>query len=357
VHEQQVLGLARPLLNTLHMRIALLAVCTAQLAACTTTPGADDPGQGNDPVGTPENPVPAKTGPYAVRNTIDFTAEAILPGQAALVVATLREFSENPARALIEVADQAGVPAVGALYGAIPGVIKDRIEGFINDEIAKIKIAERPITEYAGEIADFAEIALTQFAVDSELDVKSDTAVHRLTALDLSPTGLVDVRVPIGGLAGDILTQEPELVVNEGGGRGFGEQHFGLNYGEYAWQGLELLSTHFFGAGIRASLGNAINCPQLAKSISDKCVLNVCVGHETELRSICEGGLDAIVNFAHDRMAAMRLEALHLATGAARLVDDDGDGVGDRIVEGVWDAELNIGLGLRYAPATFEGSR
>jgi hypothetical protein len=334
------------------MRIAILTVCAAQLAAaCNTAPSVDEP------VGTPENPIPQKTGPYAVRNTVDFTAEAVLPSQVALVVATLREFSNNPASGLIKAADAAGVPAVGALYGAIPGVIKDRLEGFINDEIEKIKINGKPISEYAGEIAMLAEVALTQFAVDSELDVKSDAATHRLTALDLRPTGLVDVRVPIGGFAGDILTQEPELIVTEGGRLAFGEQHFGLNYGEYAWQGIELASTKLFGAPVREALGNAVNCPALAKSISDKCVLNVCVGHETELRNICEGGLDAIVNFTHDRIAAMRLEALHLASGDARLVDDDGDGFGDRIVEGVWQAELNIGLGLRYAPASFEGNR
>jgi hypothetical protein len=72
---------------------------------------------------------------------------------------------------------------------------------------------------------------------------------------------------------------------------------------------------------------------------------------------VCNGGLDAIVDFTHDRMAAMRLEVFHFASGNARLVDDDGDGYGDRIVDGVWAAEMNLGLGLRKAPATFTGER
>jgi hypothetical protein len=332
------------------MRIAILTSLLA--VGC----GAGSVEEGSDVTGTPENPIPSKTGPYSVRNTVDFTVEAILPAQAELVVLTLREFSENPASALVDVASQAGVPAVGQLYNAIPGIIKDRLEGFINDEIAKLKINDRPITEYAGEIAMLAEIALTQFAVDSELDMKGATATHRLTALDLQPAGL-DVRLPIEGLAGDILTQNPDIQVAEGGSVAIGEQHFGLNYGEYAWQGIELASTQLFGGGVRDTLGAAINCPALAARIADKCVLGVCVGHETELRAICEGGLDAIVNFAHDRMAANRLEAFHLKTGAVRLVDEDGDGVGDKLVDGTWDAELNIGLGLRNAPATFVGER
>ncbi len=112
-----------------------------------------------------------------------------------------------------------------------------------------------------------------------------------------------------------------------------------------------------FGQGVRPTLGKVVNCPALAAAIADKCVLSACVGHETELRQICDGGLDAVVDFAHDKLAAMRLDVLHLAEGAARLVDDDGDGIADRITDGVWKAELNLGLGLRHAPATFTGVR
>ena len=351
--------LAGRLLHGHSMRTALaLSLSLSLLGACgasgTGGHGGDD---GDDHGGTPENPVPSKSGPYAVVNKVDFTVEAILPAQVELVVVTFRAFSENPARTLISVADEAGVPAVGSLYGAIPGVIKDRLEGWINGEIDKLKINGTPITTYAGEIAALAETALTDFAVTSELTIADGTATHRLTALDLTPTGLVDLRIPITGLAGDILTQTPALAVVEGGALSFGAQHFGLNYGEYAWQGLEAASTALFGQGIRATLGAAINCPALASTISNKCVLGVCVGHQAELTAICDGGLDALVDLAHDRLAAFRLEALHLATGDARLVDDDLDGVGDRIVDGTWDAELNIGLGLRHAPATFSGAR
>lgn len=322
------------------------------LAGC----GVVSSGSGDDPIGTPENPVPAKTGRYQLVNRVDFTVEAVLPAQAELVVSTLRALSTNPAHALITIADQAGVPAVGVLYGLIPGVIKDRLEGWINDEIAKVKINGKPVTEYAGQIAALADIALTHVAVDSELTVHGETATHRITGLDLSPAGLA-VKLPISGLAGDLLTQEPDMALADAGALMLGDQHFGLNYGEYAWQGVEAASRALFGDGVRASLGHAINCPTIARNVASKCVLSVCVGHEAELTSICEGGLDAIVNFAHDRMAAMRLEALHLAAGQATLVDDDGDGVGDRITDGTWQAELNLGLGLRHTPATFTGTR
>ena len=337
------------------MRTALL-VATFSLAACGVSPG-DGNGADGEHQGTPENPVPAKTGPYTLTNKIDFTIEQVLPQQIEAVVLTLREMETNPARALISIADRAGVPAVGTLYGAIPGVLKDKLEDWINAEINKVQINGKPIGAYCGQIARLAETALTDFQVDSELAIEDGIATHRLTALDLRPTGILNVRIPIGGFVGDLLTQTPAIDVGEGGVLALSEQHFGLNYGEYAWQGIEAVSTQLFGGTVRQTLGKAINCPGLANTIASKCVLGVCVGHRTELTAICEGGLDAAVGFVHDKLADMRIEALHLASGSALLVDEDGDGVGDSIADGTWEAEMNLGLGLRKAPATFTGVR
>ena len=347
--------MAARLLNVLAMRTAAIVASLASLtlAACGTNSGGGDE---NEDGGTPENPVPYKSGPYKVHTSVDFTVEAVLPPQIETAVQLLRLFSTNPARAIFDLAEMKGVPAVGVIRDVLPGVLEDKIEGWINDEIAKVRIGGKPITAYAGELAALAEIALSEFAVESDLTLEGTAASHTLTALDLRPTGL-DFRLPIGGLAGDILTQTPTLDVSEGGLIGLSEQHFGLNYGEYAWQGMEYASTHLFGGDIRTTLGKAIDCAGLAKTISDKCVLAACVGHETELRSICNGGLDALVDFTHDRIAEQRLEVFHLASGTARLVDDDSDGYGDRIVDGVWQAEMNLGLGLRKAPATFDGAR
>ena len=333
------------------MRIAILSSLLA--VGCGVSSPSDS---ATDPVGTPENPVPSMEGPYAVRNTVDFTAEAVLPKPAEVVVATLRTFSTNPGRALVSAADAAGVPALATLYDALPGALTDKFEGWVSDFVKGVKINGKPITEYAGDIAELAEFALTQFTVTSELDLRAGSAEHRLTGLDLRPAG-IEVVMPIDGLAGDILTQHPNTAVSEGGFVSLDEQHFGLMYGEYAWQGLEIASTQLFGQGIRATLGTAVNCPALANTIADKCVLGVCVGHRGLIEDICEGGLDTIVNLAHNAMAANKIEALHLISGSVRLVDDDGDGVGDRLVDGTWDAEMNLGLGLRHTPATFEGER
>lgn len=43
--------------------------------------------------------------------------------------------------------------------------------------------------------------------------------------------------------------------------------------------------------------------------------------------------------------------------GQAWLVGDDLDGVADRIVDGAWAAEMNLGRGVRHTPATFSATR
>ena len=119
----------------------VLAACL--LAACGTSGSTGDGAN----LGTPDSPLPqpAEKGPYQVTTSIDLTVEAVLPPQAELVVQTLRDFSNNPARALIDLAGQEGVPAVATLYDALPDVLTDKLEGWINGEIAKVTI-ETPIT-------------------------------------------------------------------------------------------------------------------------------------------------------------------------------------------------------------------
>lgn len=42
----------------------------------------------------------------------------------------------------------------------------------------------------------------------------------------------------------------------------------------------------------------------------------------------------------HDQVAQLQRETLHYASATAQLVDDDGDGVANRIANGTWDAEV-----------------
>lgn len=333
----------------------LLAI--ALLTACGTTDGTSPYGTG---IGTSANPAPTQGkdgGAYAVTTKVDLTVEAVLPQQAEDVVAALRDFSTNPAHAMLTLAAQESVPALADLYDALPSQLTDQLESWMNGYIDKVSVGGKPLTQWAGDFAGLADTAFSQFNVDSTLTIDGATATHTLTMFDFSPTGVLNVKIPISGLASDILTQHPSIAVGAGGSLQVGDQAFGVLFGEYAWTAVNNECKNLFGADLRGVLGNAVNCPALAKNIANKCILTLCVGHETMLDNVCEGGLDAVVNAVHDKFDSYNIEALHYATGAATLVDSDGNGIADSITNGTWDAEMNLGLGLRHTPATWTGAR
>jgi hypothetical protein len=330
----------------------LLFACSL-LAGCVLPTHGSDRGDDVD-VGDdvpPPPPPPVAAGSYQVTSKIDVTAEAVLPEPAAQLVATLRDFSVEPAHTLIELADDAGVPAIGELRALLPDMLENKLEGWLDEEIAKVRIGGAPVTELAGDAAALAETALTQFALDSELVIEGTHATHRLTAIDLAPAG-IQTRIAL-----EVEIARSATVASRGGTLSIGDHRFSLEYGEYLWRATDAAIAAQYGAGIRAAIGGAVNCPHIAETIANKCVLGVCVGHADLLEELCEAGLDEVVDIAHDKVAALRFDVLHFAAGRSRLVDSSGDGVADALAGGVWTAEINAGFGLRPVPATFAAAR
>jgi len=364
--------------SDLGLRSALLASFASCLVAGCVQPsgedGAEDGGeqpQPDDrleppdgttdplPLPLPPAPVPVPGGLYQVTTQLDLTIEALLPEPAEQLVVTLRNFSQHPAHTLIDLADAAGVPAVAELRAALPDALESRLEGWIDDELAKVRWAGAPLTQRAAEMAALAETTLTQVALHSELDLDLATgtatgaaqlASHRLTSLDFHPAGL-DVVLPLAALPGDVTTATAARTVSPTA-LALGDHQFGLAYGEYAWRALEATCTTTYGAPLRAAIGAAVSCPTIASRLASKCILGVCVGHTAALTELCERGLDEVVNRARAKITAVRFTALHLAAGTATAADG-----ADRLTAGVWTAEINAGQGLRPAPATFTAVR
>jgi len=345
------------------MRLAITTL-TALLATASTgclihppgtDGGSDDDGTGGSSSTQPTPANPVARGEYQVTSTVEITIEALLPEPAANLVETMRDFSENPARTMFDMAENAGVPAVSTVRSALPSVLEDKLEGWINTEIAKMSVNGVPVTQLAANLVAYAETSLSTVAVESELTIAGTTATHRLTALDLTPAGL-ETRLALDAVPSDIVTATTTATTSKGT-LSIGDHLFSVSYGEYAWQALEAKLTAEHGAGIRETLGSAVNCPLIASRVASKCVLGVCVGHASELTSICERGLDEVVERAHAKLASFKFDAFHLEAGRATMVDTTKDGIADRLDNGVWTAEINAGQGLRHAPATFTATR
>ncbi len=325
------------------MRIALAFLLSGCVAMPTNTGGSDTGSSSDDDttMPTPEPPKPVAAGAYRVHSTIDLTPELVLPEPAEMVVLTLREFSTNPASAMIKLAAEAGVPAIDDL----PSYVQDKLEGWINAEIAKVTINGTPITQVAGSIAGLAETSLSTLDVDSQLDTTANT--HTLTQVNL----------PVFDTSFDLTVTQNATCSSSAGALAIGDHTYGLAYGEYIWTALNEKMLAEYGYDLRGALGAAVNCPSLAHTIANKCVWGYCVGHETQLTHICEAGLDEVAGRVHDKLAEMRFDALHFAAGKATLVDANRDGVAESLASGTWTAELNAGQGLRHVPATFTGER
>lgn len=328
---------------------AVLGLVTS-VAGCVAE---EEPATYGEGLGTPENPVPDDDFSYEVQSKIDFTVNGAVPQQVIEASATLRAFAQNPASTLLARADQT---AVQQLKASLPSTLASSLEGWLNTEIDKARIATKTMRQYATELATITEGTLTRFTVESTLSMTPAKATHRLANLNFKPSSF-DIVVLIGGMAADKLLQSPALSVGAAGALELGDQQFGLAFGHHAWSGIGLASTHIFGSGVQATLATGINCTTLARTIAAKCLSTSCVGHEAQLEAICVGGTAGIVDQLRARVTAVDLDVFRFISGTARLVDDNGDGLADRIVEGNWDAEINLGLGVRKAPATFAATR
>ena len=320
----------------------LAAILVTSVAGCAAE--EVEPMTYGDGLGTEENPIP-HDGTYYVSSKITFAVEA----QITAAVAPMRAFATNPSRSLLTSAD---ATAVERLYADLPQSLEDRLDGWINAEIDRARIGTKTLRQYASDIAAIGETSLTQFTLESSLTFAPTKATHRLTALNFTPND-VDIVVPIGGFAADVLAQSPTLSVAEAGALELGTQKFGLAFGAHVWSGIGLASTALYGSDLTTTLSTAINCTTLAKTVAAKCYSTSCVGHEAQLKSICDGAIAGIVGNMRTQITAFKLDGFRFLSGTARFVDDSHDGMADRIIDGVWDSEMDVGFGLRRNPTMF----
>jgi hypothetical protein len=303
----------------------------------------------------PPPPPPVASGTYKLTSTIDLTIEALLPQSLFDIVVTLRDFEANPASALFDLAEDAGVPAVGTIRDALPSYVEDKLYGWINDYIAGITVDGTPVTSLAGEVVTLAETTLTQFAINSDMTINGSSVTHTLTGLDFNPAG-IDALITWDVTWDDITTTTASFGATRTAAS-IGDHDFAIAYGEYAWRAMEQAFISHHGLGIYDTVMAAVNCEGLATSISQKCVSGFCVGHKTELQAICARGVEEVVERAYHKFAEQRFDMLHFAAGSATLVDADNDLDVEALAAGVWTAEINAGQGLRSVPATFTATR
>jgi hypothetical protein len=318
------------------MRLRLLSAALLTLAACDSAAN-----------GTDEAPV-ALAASYRLATTIDLPASAALPADLAAALDLLRGLRDAPGETIFDLAGQAGVPAVDELRDALPGALESRVEGWVDDQVRAALAADPELAAALDLVVDAADTVLAEIHLASELS----GGQHRLITIGFDVAGTA-ATFPVDGLP---LTTVPASLQVTGGALAVGDHAFGLPVGDLAYRAFSAEVERRAGTDVRGVLADAIDCPAVAAAVADQCVLGACVGHEDDLLAVCAEGIDYLVAELAARFAEANLDVLRLERGSAPLLDADGDGIAEQLGAGTWAASIDVGAGLRPAPASFVGA-
>lgn len=294
-----------------------------------------------DDLGTPESPVPTD-GAYKVATRVQIALDNPAVTKA---IASMRAFAQAGGHALLT---HSG--SVAPWVATLSTTLRNNLEGYIDAELDKVKLSGTTLRQATGELATIAETVVSTFTIESSLSISPTSVIHSLMDLNFTPAN-VDIVVPIGGLDADDILQRPTASVAAGGALTIGEQRFGLAFGSHAWQAINLASSTLYGGDL--AIIASIDCGTISRAVAAKCVSGSCVGHASELENACKGHMASLVDELRANVTPIEIGDVHFASGSAKLVDEGSDGVADRIVDGTWDAELDMGNGARRVTATF----
>ncbi len=325
-----------------------MAALLMVVAAGCSSNEAGGPGPAPEP--PPSSGGLATSGTYDVITTIDLTVASVLPASAASYVEILADFRRDPAETLFRLLDDAGVPLVAELRAVLPDVLEAQLAGWLSDAIL-----DRPaVAAQLDALLTATQTTLVRFDLASELVLGDGVATHRLLELRFGAAS-----VPLPDLGS--VVAEAHVTAGATGADAhlsLGEHAFGVRLGDAAVAALEASARATYGVGFREAVGRMVDCPAVAADVAGICLLGICVGHAAELAAICEDGIDLVVDELYRHIRELDIDVLRLAGGEASMVDGPvADGRVDRLVDGVWDAELDFGLGLRPLRATFTAVR
>jgi hypothetical protein len=375
---------------------AMLAVCNCmRTAAClvgllslTLAAGCGLADSGDDSTadqnvqatkdGVPEPPE-VLTGRYELSSFFDLTSAGLLPDAANETLKALSKFKENPSASIVELLTAANVPILGTVLKWLPGPLKDPFYNWFNEHVFKRVYAGLPVTEQIAGIIDSLGSIITRFEVVSALELGpadpsgNASANHRFAGVAFTvgdkrtyvdSPDLVSRIVAAENFKANVVHITESAPDVEDGRLDLGDHTFPLPLGQFAVLGADQFVKQKFGAAdLRAGLGQIIDCAALAKFVAEKCVANLCVGHEDDVKSLCEAGLDAVVSETKSRIAPLAFSSVQFASGEAKMWDaylPDGarDNKADRLDNGTWKTLLDPGNGKkRPVVATFVGKR
>lgn len=357
-------------LDILAGRTAMKNLAFAFTAALAITgcaaDGADDPNDPNNP-DNPTNPdgTPKQldaSGKYQMRSTFDLATNA--PGKVGEVTRAIIDMTDSPEDPTLWVLDQLIAKMPSGTFKNALNTAKPFIAGYLNDRV--LEFAPDFVSTFVQVGQDFGQIA-KNFSLNETLDVSKTadgySAVH----------SAIGVHFKIDNIESDhnfANFQIPNIVVNNvgvtlepSGNLGIADHKMPLTFGKVLRVGLD-------GAIIPMIEPTASNLGQLLQKKVDCARVGILVrdaiasvigygGSASTYQTACNQGLAAGAQALYSKIDSIDSTALEFQlTGAARVLDKNGDKLADSIQTGTWTGNLSYaGTPAPLAGATFFGER
>ena len=335
--------------------LALLLAPTLALAACGLS--------GCDPSPTVDAEEAPLTGTFDVTSRFEVPATVAAPGPLGDALRLVHGLALDPGTAILDLAEEAGVPALAELRLVLPDALEAELTGWMNEYLETATVGGLSPHDRIAELDAVIRSVLLTWELRSTLDLPAGSGgTHAPVAIAFdTPAG--PVVVPVDATAP--VTAGVDVVATiswPDGPQGdavasIGDHAMGIPFGRYALRGLDaiLLAQHG-SADLRAFLADAVGCETLAASVAGRCLGPICVGHETELLAVCEGGLDQAAARIEAQVLGLDFQAIHFQQGTATAEVTPAPAV-VALQDGVWTATIDLGQGAEAATATFSAVR
>jgi hypothetical protein len=335
------------------------------------------------PVGPDGKPLaPKLDGKYELSSYFDLTSAGVFPEPANDTLKALSNFKEHPSQTMVDLLAAANVPVVPNVLNAIPSFIRDNVLGYIDEHIIKSFYGKVPFAQQLTAMLDDLASITTKFEMVTALDLPVGDAIgtsqasHTFTGVAYNwsdtrhvinaPEVLTKLEVQsVSANAVSLEKRAPEL---ETARLKIGDHRFTVPIGSFALLAANRLVKDKMGAAdLRDALGKVVNCEAVADAVSKRCVDpvgpgKICVDHKTELKGLCNAGLDVLVGVVQGQIKRLDLPLLHMESGEAQMWDaatEKGplDATIDRLDHGYWTATVKVGKSDKTILATFVGRR
>jgi hypothetical protein len=341
--------------SSLLQRVLLLGVLVLLVAGLTGCGALEDHRAAPAPVETAP-----LSGTFDVTSRFEVPATVAAPGPLGDALRLVHALDTDPGAALLDLAEQAGVPAVAELRLVLPDALESQLTGWMNGFLTTATVDGVSPHDRIAALDALLRSVLLRWELRSTLALPDGApGTHAPVALAFdSPAG--PVVVPLAGTAPVTAGVGVTAALAWPDGRGaaaevtIGEHAMGVPFGRAALTGLDALLARQGFADLQAALADAAGCPGLAADVAARCLGPLCVGHEATLLAVCEAGVGEAASRLEAEVLALDYRAIHFQAGTATAPY----GAAGALEAGTWSAAFDLGNGPEQATlATFTASR